>query len=100
MNSDGFCTTHLELGTAVKISKQVWRDRKGGKGFGWLKTKAQKFICRRKNFGYVDNTISTSDRDKPEMKGKTLMGIYKLNNEGVSIESSRTDYQEDSEIQR
>ena len=61
-----------------------------------MKTKAQKFICRRKNFSYVDNTISTSDRDKPEMKGKTLTGIYKLNNDGVSIESSRTDYQEDS----
>ena len=100
MNSDGFCTTHLEQGKAVKISKQVWRDRIGGQDFGWVKTKAQKFICRKKNFGYADNTISTSDRYKPEMKGKTLTGIYKLNNDGVSIETSRTDYQEDSEIQR
>ena len=81
-------------------SCEVWRDRKGGKGFGWVKTKSQKFICKRKNFGYVDNKNFTSDRDKPGIKGKTLTGINKHISDVVSEENSRTDYQEDKKIQR
>ena len=75
MDRNGFCTTHMEQGTAVKISKQVWHDRKRGKGFGWVKTKSQKFIRKSKNFGYVDKKNSSSDHNKPGVKGKTLTGI-------------------------
>ena len=48
-NKHGFCLIHRILGKQIEVSKSTWKDRGGGKGSGFIKSKVKKFICPDKN---------------------------------------------------
>ena len=48
-NKHGFCTTHRTLGKQIDVSKSIWKERSGGRGFGFVRTKVKKFICPLRN---------------------------------------------------
>ena len=48
-NKHGFCRTHRTLSKQIEVTKSTWKDRGGGKGFGFVKSKVKKFICPDKN---------------------------------------------------
>ena len=44
-DTKGFCKNHKTLGTKIEVKKSVWKDRGGGRGFGYMKEKVTKFKC-------------------------------------------------------
>ena len=48
-NKHGFCRTHRTLSKQIEVTKSTWKDRGGGKGFGFVKSMVKKFICPDKN---------------------------------------------------
>ena len=75
IDDQGYCETHCHQSSSIKISVRKWRDRGGGKGFGWRTVKEQKFICKRRNSGPVAPNISSQNRfsdTSPERKVKTV----------------------------
>ena len=49
------------LGKQIEISKSVWKDRSGGRGYGFVKTKVKKYICPLKNSALVAPNIYPSN---------------------------------------
>ena len=47
----GLCEQHLVQGTKLTIPVKKWRDRGGGKGFGWVTTRVTRFQCKVKKTG-------------------------------------------------
>ena len=60
-NKHGFCKAHRILGKQIEIPKSVWKDRSGGRGFGFVKTKVKKYICPLKNSALVAPNIYPSN---------------------------------------
>ena len=52
-NKHGFCTVHRILGKQIDVMKSIWKERSGGRGFGFVRTKIKKFICPLRNSGPV-----------------------------------------------
>ena len=49
ISKKGFCQTHSCLTKSVTVTSKKWRDRGGGKGFGFVQTKVKKFVCKAEN---------------------------------------------------
>ena len=45
LNRKGFCLTHSDQAERQKISSQVWKDRGGGRGYGYV---TRKYLCRHR----------------------------------------------------
>ena len=39
----------------IEVSKNVWKERSGGRGYGNVRTKVTKFMCPLRNLGPVDH---------------------------------------------
>ena len=50
-DKNGFCSFHQMTGIKFEVTEQKWRDRGGGKGFGFVRRKVKKYRCRRLNTG-------------------------------------------------
>ena len=65
-NKHGFCTVHRILGKQIDVMKSIWKERSGGRGFGFVRTKIKKFICPLRNsapvapHNYPGNNHTTS----------------------------------------
>ena len=71
------CETHNCSMTKLKIPTKKWRDRGGGKGFGWVKTILTKYRC---NAG--PDAKNTPCPNYPE-KAMTSSGLSDLINSGA-----------------
>ena len=60
-DKNGFCSFHQMTGIRFEVTEQKWKDRGGGKGFGFVRKKVKKYRCRRLNTGPDASSISTSD---------------------------------------
>ena len=54
-NKHGFCKQHRILAKKIEVSKNVWKERSGGRGYGNVRTKVTKFMCPLRNLGPVDH---------------------------------------------
>ena len=52
----GYCKEHDYQAKKVAVSSKSWKDRGGGKGYGWVTKKVNKFIC-------VKRATVTSDKN-------------------------------------
>ena len=91
----GFCKSHNQQAKKMKISSQKWRDRGGGRGFGYVTIKSTKFICKPKIEASLNNSISKESRnlsiDKPECEEIILTGLVGPNyNQGGLPESANS----------
>ena len=68
----GVCEIHQCIGTKIKLTSKKWKDRGGGKGFGWVSTKVTKTLCKAKNNTLVGPQIST---DSVATDGKSLVNV-------------------------
>ena len=47
----GLCRTHRCGGSITKVSSKKWKDRGGGRGYGYVHSTTKKFLCdSRKSF--------------------------------------------------
>ena len=47
----GLCEVHRVPGSKVTIPTKKWKDKGGGKGFGWVTVRTKKYQCRVKKGG-------------------------------------------------
>ena len=82
----------------MKISSQKWRDRGGGRGFGYVTIKSTKFICKPKIEASLNNSISKESRNlsinKPECEEVILTGLVGTNHNQGGIPESANSMQE------
>ena len=84
----GICNTHGTPSTKISIPSQKWKDRGGGRGFGLVKTRTRRFICRARNILPADTENST--RSLIADMSQDISGLS--SNQGISdksMESSR-----------
>ena len=60
----GYCKEHDYQAKKVAISSKSWKDRGGGKGYGWVTKKVNKFICVKRVTVMSDknSTLVTGER--------------------------------------
>ena len=78
----------LKLFTKISIPSQKWKDRGGGRGFGWVKSRTTRLICRARNILPADTENST--RSLIADMSQDILGLS--SNQGISdksMESSR-----------
>ena len=78
---NGMCVTHDVMTSKIKVTSKLWKDRGGGRGYGWTQKKVTKAVCRAKNNTLVGSEISTSrESDNSHvtgdlsLKGKVTIG--------------------------
>ena len=78
---NGMCVTHDVMTSKIKVTSKLWKDRGGGKGYGWTQKKVTKAVCRAKNDTLVGSEIYTSrESDNSHvtedlcLKGKVTIG--------------------------
>ena len=59
-NSNEFCLRHMRRGTWSTISTRCWKDRGGGRGFGYVNVKRKILSCSRTNVSSTSQFSSTS----------------------------------------
>ena len=59
---NGMCEQHGIMSTRILVTSKVWKDRGGGRGYGYVTKKVKKPVCRAKNIPPVVSNISTEDR--------------------------------------
>ena len=74
ISKKGFCQTHLCLTNPVTVTAKKWRDRGGGRGFGFVQTKVKKFVCKAKNLStrspdIIPGSDNMSSTDNPVIRG-------------------------------
>ena len=42
----GYCDLHQSKGEKIIVKERNWRDRGGGKGFGWITSRRVKYRCK------------------------------------------------------
>ena len=78
---NGMCEQHGIMSTRIQITSKVWKDRGGGRGYGYVSKKVKKPVCRAKHIPPTVSNISTEERSVSHVgnsgiKGKvTLDGI-------------------------
>ena len=74
ISKKGFCQTHSCLTNSVTVTSKKWRDRGGGRGFGFVQTKVKKFVCKAKNLStrspdIIPGSDNMSSTDNPVIRG-------------------------------
>ena len=44
-NRKGYCVTHQVTGKKTTVTSKVWKDRGGGRGYGYVARKVTKYLC-------------------------------------------------------
>ena len=58
---NGMCEQHQEMSTRFQVTSQVWKDRGGGRGHGYVSKKVAKRVCRAKKALPIVSKNSTND---------------------------------------
>ena len=59
---NGMCEQHGIMSTRILVTSKVWKDRGGGRGYGYVTKKVKKPVCRAKNIPPIVSNISTEER--------------------------------------
>ena len=65
------------LGKQIEVAKSTWKDRDGGKGTGFVKSKVKKYICPDKN------KLPVKPPDIPTLDNLATSGINRNVGQGV-----------------
>ena len=60
----GYCKEHNYQAKKVTVSSKKWKDRGGGKGYGYVSQKVTKFICKREGVTAVSDATSTNNTEE------------------------------------
>ena len=71
-NKHGFCKLHKLLGTPHTFQKSVWKDRGGGRGFGFVKERVNTFKCASKINPAVNTIASWLNNKNPSTSTSTV----------------------------
>ena len=86
-NKHGFCKVHKILAKKIEVTQSNWKERGGGKGYGYVRTKVKKFICP------LRNTVPVVQNNYPCGDNHTTSSISNLIHDaglvGEVMESSR-----------
>ena len=63
-NKRGMCGKHGKRGVGTKVSSKVWKDRGGGRGYGWVTRKVMKYRC------IVEPSLSTERGFSPRSESE------------------------------
>ena len=73
----GMCGKHGKRGVDTKVSSQVWKDRGGGRGYGWVTRKVMKYRC------IVEPSLSTERSFSPGSESEICTTRNKSESEGA-----------------
>ena len=54
----GFCQTHNCHTESISVTSKKWRDRGGGRGFGYVSVKVKKYVCKAGSLDNKSNSIN------------------------------------------
>ena len=89
----GVCQEHLVPGKKLVIPSKVWKDRGGGRGFGYVSKKSTRYICMvEKNLRRASNisTRDVIDVNKAGQRNNNILGAAGIMVPGNILEPSRT----------
>ena len=58
----GLCRTHECGGSITKVSSKKWKDRGGGRGYGYVHSTTKKFLCDSRKSAYRKTKVDASER--------------------------------------
>ena len=67
---NGHCNTHNMMTRKVTVTSKKWKDRKDGKGFGWVSTKVTRFQCSGVKINSIEDPIFPNVRGSVIMQGE------------------------------
>ena len=69
---NGMCEQHQKMSFKYQVTSKVWRDRGGGRGYGFVSRKVTKRICRAGKDLPTESNNSTNTRDMSNMANKRI----------------------------
>ena len=84
----GVCINHGTTSTKIVVPSKKWKDRGGGKGYGYVTTRVTKNICTARKSLPADTNISTNNLIA-DMARDSLGFISNIGISDVSTEHSR-----------
>ena len=85
----GMCQEHQVPGEKITIPSKVWKDRGGGRGFGYVTKKSTRYICMVEKKARRESNISTGD-----VKNINNAGLSKNTDLGATGKVEQGDYLE------
>ena len=88
----GVCQEHQVPGKKLSIPSKVWKDRGGGRGFGYVSKKSTRYICMVEKNLRRESNISTrdvSDINNAGLSENTTLGATGIIGQGDYLEHSR-----------
>ena len=74
-DTNNFCSYHGRMGQKRTLTKTLWKDRGGGKGYGWVKRRVNEFMCSdRKQPSDPELTQNLSSETPQEMAVEPFVG--------------------------
>ena len=58
LTKKGYCSFHEKQAEKISVTTKKWKDRGGGKGFGWVTIRTKKYQCRVKKTGPTNSTFA------------------------------------------
>ena len=101
LNKKGYCSFHNKQAEKISITSKKWRDRGGGRGFGYVTRKTTKFICKLRSEPNMSNLISEESRNlaNPEQTSSDLTGVSGANHSSRGLPETSNRIQ-DRQIKR
>ena len=86
INRKGHCNTHGVKAEKTRVSTTKWKDRGGGRGFGYVTTKSTKFYCKSGIIAKKGLTITEESRnlDMPDSDYNNLTGFVSNLDVGIN----------------
>ena len=69
---NGMCEQHQKMSFKYQVTSKVWRDRGGGRGYGFVSRKVTKRICRAGKELPTESNNSINTRDMSNMANKRI----------------------------
>ena len=60
----GHCTVHNCNAKKINVTAKIWKDRGGGRGFGYVTTNRVKYICQAGNILAKQTLKNSQDRER------------------------------------
>ena len=95
LNMKGYCSFHNKQVEKRSITFKKWRDRGGGRGFGYVTRKTTKFICKLRSEPNMSNLISEESRilANPEQTSSDLTGVSGANHSDRGLPETSNEIQ-------
>ena len=95
LTKKGYCSFHERQIEKISVTSKKWKDRGGGRGFGYVTRKTTKFICKLRSEPNKSNLISEESRNlaNPEQTNGDLTGVSGTNHSDRGLPETSNEIQ-------